>query len=304
MVFEPVRKTSNSSSVDAHVKNQEISSQIKQQQYKQTINNMCFSMEMSAAFAAIGLFTTYLAYSRTRNTALTCGVFFFFSMELLQAIQYFFIADTIESAECDTHTNKVLTILGFLHICLQPYFCHFINASLTKDTEHLAQYKVIKRLCLIGGFLLFCRFLLSGVWPSMDTQAIPSTEWMRGHKICTFRGNYHLAWSVPMADPTYFIPGTAIHSFLMFAPYVALYEKKYQVVQGIFLFVFGPYTASLITSNLMEQGSIWCFFSVAQIAILLLFARNDHTLNWEIEKDQSVASTETTTVSDKKLKSQ
>lgn len=34
-----------------------------------------------------------------------------------------------------------------------------------------------------------------------------------------------------MADPTYYIPGAGIHSFLMFAPFLALYEKKGMVVQ-------------------------------------------------------------------------
>jgi hypothetical protein len=43
---------------------------------------MCFSMEMSAAFAAVGLFATYWIYSRTSNTALASGVFFFFAMEV------------------------------------------------------------------------------------------------------------------------------------------------------------------------------------------------------------------------------
>lgn len=83
-----------------------------------------------------------------------------------------------------------------------------------------------------------------------------------------------------MADPTYVIPGAAIHSFLMFAPFFALYEKKGMVIQGIFLFVFGPYLAGLITPNLMEQASIWCFFSIAQIAIMLFCIRETLIINW------------------------
>jgi hypothetical protein len=83
-----------------------------------------------------------------------------------------------------------------------------------------------------------------------------------------------------MADPTYVIPGAAIHSFLMFAPFFALYEKKGMVIQGIFLFVFGPYLAGLITPNLMEQASIWCFFSIAQISIMLFCIRETLLINW------------------------
>jgi hypothetical protein len=111
---------------------------------------MCFSMEMSAAFAVIGLFSSWWIWSKTSNTQLASGVFFFFTMELLQSIQYFFIAPNLDSPICDTIINQVLTIAGFLHICLQPYFCHVINASLTKNAKYIDRYLVIKRLCLIG----------------------------------------------------------------------------------------------------------------------------------------------------------
>lgn len=114
---------------------------------------MCFTGEMSAAFAAIGLFSAYWVYSRTSNIELASGIFFFFTMEFLQAIQYYFIAPELkgnvdgtcptvdskyydEVSPCDTVTNKVLTLLGFLHICLQPYYCHVINASLTKSCKY------------------------------------------------------------------------------------------------------------------------------------------------------------------------
>jgi hypothetical protein len=248
---------------------------------------MCFSMEMSALFAAVGLFSSWWIFSKTSNISLASGVFFFFTMELLQSIQYLFIAPSLDSPICDTFMNQFLTILGFLHICLQPYFCHVINASLTKNEKYLDRYLVIKRLCLIGGGLLFARFLLAHTWDQMlGTQK--STEWLRGEKLCTYRGNYHLAWSVPMADPTYVIPGAAIHSFLMFAPFFALYEKKGMVLQGVFLFAFGPYLAALITPNLMEQASIWCFFSIAQIAIMLFCIRETLIINWGRGTHQSL----------------
>mmetsp|Transcript_65900 Transcript_65900/g.155673 ORF Transcript_65900/g.155673 Transcript_65900/m.155673 type:complete len:131 (-) Transcript_65900:52-444(-) len=118
------------------------------------------------------------------------------------------------------------------------------------------------------------------------SQANPSTEWLRGEKLCTFRGNYHLAWSVPMADPSYVIPGAAIHSFLMFAPFFALYEKPGMVIQGVFLFACGPYLASLITPNLMEQASIWCFFSIAQISTMLFLIREALVKKWGTDKSK------------------
>lgn len=240
---------------------------------------------MSAAFAAIGLFATYWVYSRTSNTELASGIFFFFTMEFLQAIQYFFLATGLNDPMCDTTINRVLTLLGFLHICLQPYFCHVINASLTTSEKYRSNYDVIKRLCLIGGFLLFSRHFLSYI-PGLNTMGIsssnPSTEWLRGENLCTFKTNtmVHLGWSIPMADPSYFVMGAGIHSFLMFAPFFALYEKKGMVIQGIFLFLFGPVLAASISDNLMEQASIWCFFSIAQITIMLFLIRETLIVKW------------------------
>lgn len=227
---------------------------------------------------------------------LASGIFFFFTMEFLQAIQYYFVAPELVDdlscpsavsrppSPCDSYVNKILTLLGFLHICLQPYYCHVINASLTKSCKYKDRYNIIKRLCLIGGFLLFFRYFLSFV-PSlntMDLKAQPSTEWLRGSNLCTFKSKtmWHLGWSVPMADPSYYVMGAGIHSFLMFAPFFALYEKKGMILQGCFLFLFGPIGASLISDNLMEQASIWCFFSIAQISIMLFLIRETLIIHW------------------------
>jgi len=70
----------------------------------------------------------------------------------------------------------------------------------------------------------------------------------------------------------------------MFAPFFALYEKRGMVIQGIFLFIFGPYLAGLISPNLMEQASIWCFFSIAQISIMLFFIRETLITGWGKDK--------------------
>lgn len=265
---------------------------------------MCFDQKSSFAFAGMGLFGAWWIHSKTNNFELASGVFFFFTMEFLQGLQYFVIADDLNDKWCDTFVNQFLTVLGFLHICCQPYFCHVINASLTKSPKYLGYYKIIKRLCVMGGSCLFLRFVLGWVISTgrfqmtdeitqltmisntMDVSfpagAVTgkSTEWLRGERLCTFNGKYHLAWSIPMADPSYYIPGSAIHSFLMYAPFFALYEKKGMVIQGVFLFMTGPVLASWISPNLMEQASIWCFFSISQICSMLFLIRETLLLHW------------------------
>jgi len=154
------------------------------------------------------------------------------------------------------------------------------------------RYDLIKRLCLIGGFLLFLRYFLADkeLFPGLNKMDIlelgrdqsTSTEWLRGTKLCTFKTDkmWHLGWSIPMADPSYYVMGASIHSFLMFAPFFALYEKKGMIIQGCFLFFFGPVLAGYITNNLMEQASIWCFFSIAQISTMLFLIRETLIIHW------------------------
>jgi len=234
---------------------------------------MCFTGEMSASFAAIGLVGTWYIYHCTGNKALTTGIFFFFTMELLQAVQYLFIATGLQDPICDTLANRVLTLLGFLHICFQPYFCHLINESITTDKKYFGRFIIVKRLCLIGAALIIGRHLLS-YFPAYNTMNDDiSTEWLRGSKICTYKSAsmHHLAWSVPFADPSYYVPGAALHSFLMFAPFLAFYEKKGMILQGCILFFSGPVMAAFISDNLMEQPSIWCLFSLAQMFSIIFF---------------------------------
>ena len=89
-------------------------------------------------------------------------------------------------------------------------------------------------------------------------------EWLRGDQLCTYRGKYHLAWSVPMAPATYWVPAASIHSFLMFSPFFII--KWNMVIQGVFLWLAGPFVAAFITDNLQEQAAIW------SVVCLFLFA--------------------------------
>jgi len=89
-----------------------------------------------------------------------------------------------------------------------------------------------------------------------------------------------------MYDVSYWSPSAAIHSFMMFAPFFVM--KKNMIIQGIFLWAFGPLLASFITPNLQEQASIWCFFSIAQIGIMLFLIREQLILGWGRKKDASL----------------
>ena len=122
---------------------------------------MCFTGEMSAGFAALGLFLAWWVNKKTNNKDLVKGILFFFAMEFLQVIQYVFIASGLEDKICKdpielnvaffsgdvsgvfnfirSHPqlvlNKILTLAGYLHICLQPYYTRVLGSSLTNHVR-------------------------------------------------------------------------------------------------------------------------------------------------------------------------
>jgi hypothetical protein len=59
----------------------------------------------------------------------------------------------------------------------------------------------------------------------------------------------------------------------MMAPFFVM-GQKYMWIQGLFLFITGPYLSTFITDNLQEQASIWCFFSICQIGVMVFLIRD------------------------------
>jgi len=107
-----------------------------------------------------------------------------------------------------------------------------------------------------------------------------------------------LAWSVPLYDATYWSPSAAIHSFLMFSPFFVI--KTNMMFQGVILWATGPYLASWITDNLQEQASIWCFFSIMQIGIMLFVIRDHLLRGWGMHAESARSSGGTANGSDSK----
>jgi len=224
---------------------------------------MCFNQPMSGAFALIGFFVGLWCWQQTHNKLLVAGVWYFVLMETLQYFQFFWL-----DAGCDNKVNQILTVLGFLHICFQPYFTHCLSGSFVQNEQKKAQYVTIRSLCLIMGVAMFSRYLL---WTPAHkvTDACPNTDWIRGNQACTRMGNYHLAWELPLTQPTYFLPSNNIHFFMMFAPYIA----TGQWIPGLVLFLTGPFLSTFITDNLYEQAAIWCFFSICQVCLAVATLR-------------------------------
>ncbi len=229
---------------------------------------MCFSTEMSFAFACGGIAVAMVAWlklnalggaARRGAPAFVTGVLYFVVMEFLQAISYRYIDDG-SGSRC-RGPNAALTVAGFAHICFQPYFTHlmcgaFYNPKGTRGVQNAFTL----RLCLIAGIAFFMRYVLAA-HAELPSYAPPgpgaNREWIRASTdspagpaaSCTSPGVYHLAWSVPLYQPTYFSPSVYIHSFMMFAPFLVSSGLQPKLF-GAFLFATGPLLSAWITPNL------------------------------------------------------
>lgn len=222
---------------------------------------MCFSFQMSAALAGLGVGAAGGVWWQSRNTKLTIAILYFTLMEALQAIQYLFIADNLNDSKCQTVANRGLTLLGYIHICFQPYFTNLYFQScrpaLGKAWPHEeVAWKIIGRLCLAQACLGLLR--LNGNGDSLDM--------LDGPTLCTYKGTLHLAWSLPLKYPSYFLPGLGLQCFMMFVPVLAIGGLA-EIDAVTFLFATGPLLATYLTTNRHEVASIWCFFSTTQCAI-------------------------------------
>jgi hypothetical protein len=59
-------------------------------------------------------------------------------------------------------------------------FTHFMNIAFAKRAESVAKWRLVLRLCALGGTLLLARFLFAGYSPVHPTVGHESFEWLRG----------------------------------------------------------------------------------------------------------------------------
>lgn len=259
---------------------------------------MCFSAEMSLGFSIAGILFTVWCFYSNGNMNIVKGVGWFVLMELLQFVQYQFIATDIDpenptfeqmqqSQTCRSSMNRFLTLLGFIHIAFQPYFSACMSCALVQRAESVAQFKLVHRLQLWGAALLLGRHFLT-YFDGKDFEMlgfdakyafdpkkwVPSVEWLSGPALCTYAGKTHLAWSVPFVDHSYYVPAMQLHAFLMFVPFFTLdfggFFKNYRNwIAGFLLFITGPFLGDWFTANKHEAASIWCFFSICQVVGLV-----------------------------------
>jgi len=260
---------------------------------------MCFSAEMSGAFSVMGLAFAFWVAKSNGSSSIVKGIVYFVAMEMLQFVQYQFIAEDIDPANptleamekspaCQGQANRFLTWIGLLHIAFQPYYSAHLSCAFVRSESNIAQFKLVHRLQIFGGLFILMRhaatlipaetynaYGFSSAYAFEGSAWTPSLEWLDGPSLCTYKGFKHLAWSIPFAPVSYYMPSMQLHSFLMFMPFFCMDHGGFKRnvgnwIAGLILFSTGPVVGDWLTPNKHEAASIWCFFSIMLVVFLVM----------------------------------
>jgi hypothetical protein len=212
---------------------------------------MCWSGEASAALATVGFLSTAWAVRKKEAAALGWCLGYFSLMEALQAYTYSVIDN------CGAPANQVATLLGYLHICFQPFFIngvslYFIDKQVAKRVAPFAY-----TACFAGAIFMLIK-LYPFAWSGHCELGIRP---MCGKEICAFHGNWHIAWSLPINDIGNYFPSYLIVGFIIPCLYGSWRFSVFHLLAG-------PVLARLTTSNLNEWPAVWCLLSIDLLLLI------------------------------------
>lgn len=252
---------------------------------------MCWSGEASLALASVGFAATaYAAYSR-ESPLLWTPLAYFSGMELLQGYTYGVID------QCGLPANQIATMLGYLHICFQPFFgcllaLYFVPAEVRRAAMPWAM--------AVAGFS--AAFMVIQLYPFDWAGTCRPGRNLCGEVLCSVSGNWHIAWELPLnaigeIDTPWlletpvlgpiFAPGFLSYMIAMFL--VPFLFGSWRIV--LYHIVMGPLLARSLTDNPNESPAIWCLLSIAFLLIVVKtpVRRFMHVRSWPLWRPMGIA---------------
>lgn len=250
---------------------------------------MCWSGEASAVIAAIGIGSTAYAMARREPIEITSCLGFFSLMELLQAVTYTVVD------QCGTPANQMLTMLGYIHISMQPFFINTISMFFIPDHVRRRIAPAVYTVCFCSTvIMLMMIYPFDGV-----TMCSLDNSVMCGQSLCSYMGSVHIAWQFPMnmlfhplPDPSIAELAYAVHWWMYLLPaFILPVLYGSWRCTGYHLF-FGPILAFVfVGGDIHEMSAVWCLLSIGLLLIVvktpvrnLLFV--DRWFWWERRADE------------------
>lgn len=215
---------------------------------------MCYSPQMSAAFAIIGLALALYFYRRRKQTCFLWAIFLFYAgMELLQTFQF----KTLN--QCDNKENQTLTLIAMVFVLVQPFLWNWYGYSCKSDNSF--QRGVFTLGMVLSGLWIVGYLYRYGKWTKDDGE-----DMLQG-PLCTRKeGDGHFFWSFPVSGDNTVSANFFMYLMIWFVP---LFFGRGGVVTGL-AFVTGAALAFVLSKDKRAFASTWCYLSIPILVMGLL----------------------------------
>jgi hypothetical protein len=220
---------------------------------------MCWNGKASTVLATCGFIgCAYSAYKKEPPALWTC-LSYFSLMEALQAYTY-----TVINA-CNNPMNQIATLLGFLHIAIQPFFINAMSLYFIPEKARLKISSFVYFVCFVCMILMVIK-----IYPFGWSSVVPRGEPLCADRLCSVSGNWHIAWELPVND---FMNITLFNYKIVWAPYI-IAAFILPLLYGSWRFtlyhlVLGPFLARLSTNNPNEFPAVWCLLSIGFLLVVV-----------------------------------
>ncbi len=232
---------------------------------------MCWNAEASWGFAVVGATAAGYLIAKKESPLLWLPVAYFAAMELLQGLSWPVVD------RCELPSNQLYTLLAWLHACFQPFMGGMLAlAFIPEAARKRAAFLVV------GASTLAALIMLVQVFPFEWAGPCRLGRTFCGEALCTYTGEWHLAWSVPLNDllepgpqvfydsfPLRFLFGDATFHYLfaMFGVPFLIGSWRF----ALYNIVIGPPLVRFaLVDGPNEWPTIWCLFSVAIILLIVI----------------------------------
>ena len=231
---------------------------------------MCLSLEMSQFMFVLGSITTIVAYKYI-NWRVAMLVGYFTIMQAIHVVGYLTIN------KCDNIYNQIASYTNYAHVCFQPLFLLIGFFGLMQFCGYADRGSVIrvKYALYISGFIgLFLLMRMFNFSPmdihksKLQTKKSSSCVWCG--ETCSFKGEKHINFSLPLMYPGYLSPSLFLHTFGMFV--IPLFINKFTAFCTFILMITTYIPAYIHKIPGSEAGTIWCFTSIVQCIVIILLA--------------------------------
>lgn len=231
---------------------------------------MCWSGEASTVLAVMGFATAgYVAYKKEAKP-LWIALAYFSLMEALQAYTYSVIN------ECGAPQNQIATLLGYMHISLQPLFINLISLYFVPKAVREKIWVWVYGVCLLSTVIMVIQ-LFPFPWAGHCDPRRP----LCADALCSVSGNWHIAWNVPTNGiGNYFTElgwpalRNGFPAYVFAGLLMPLLYGSWRLT--LFHFILGPAFARLTTNNLNEWPAIWCLLSIGILMVVVKTPLRDH----------------------------